>query len=108
MRNGERAMATPKDIVEKLDEARRISLTFESHLNQLTNEVATLLPAVNAVKALLKKGGFDKEHTLEDNVKLLIDHHTKLVAENTQLRAKISDRESLLEQLRKVVLEEDA
>jgi predicted AAA+ superfamily ATPase len=97
-------MATPKDIIKKLDEATKIALTFDSHLNQLINEVGRLLPTHNAMVVLLDKVGFDKEQQIEDNLKLLIDHHTSVVAENTILRKTITDRDALMEQLRRVVL----
>jgi hypothetical protein len=97
-------MATPKDIIKKLDEATKIALTFDSHLNQLINEVGRLLPTHNAMVVLLDKVGFGKEQQIEDNLKLLIDHHTSVVAENTILRKTITDRDALMEQLRRVVL----
>jgi len=98
-------MATPQDIIDKLEASLKVAHTFDAHLKKLINEVATYQPAVNAMKILLAKVGFDQEVQIEDNMKLLIDHHTALVAENTILRKTVEEREALMEQLREVVLE---
>jgi hypothetical protein len=101
----EHTMTTPKDIINKLEECIGIAKNYDDHINNLTQEVARLRPSHDAVEALLKKHGFSSEPIIEENLRLFVDHHTKLVAENTKLQRIISDRDELMEQLRKVVTE---
>ena len=93
-----------ENMIEHLEASIIIARNLESHIKHLANEVHTYQPAVHAMQALLTKVGFDKETAIEDNMKLLIDHHTDLVAENTRLNKTITDRDALMEQLKKVVL----
>jgi hypothetical protein len=97
-------MAEAKDIIPKLEECIKIALTLDEHHKKLVNIVAMLEPSHNVMKAMLKDVGFGNETTNEDNLRLLLDHHKDLVVENTGLRNKLNDQESLMEQLRKVVL----
>lgn len=96
-------MATPKDVISKLEAALKVAHTFDDHIKKLTQIVAITEPSVNAMQALLSKVGFDKEIQVEDNLKLLIDHHTALVAESTILHKEKEERDALLTELRKVV-----
>ena len=91
-------------MIEHLEASLVIAHNLEKHITYLANEVNTHQPAVNAMRALLAKVGFDKEQAIEDNMKLLIDHYTDMVAENTRLRTTITDRDALMERLREVVL----
>jgi len=98
-------MTTPKDIISKLQECIHIAQHYDEHIKALTQQVAHLEPSHNTVKALLMKVNFASETTNEDNLRMFIDHHTDLVAENTILKKKITDRDKLMEQLRKVVVD---
>lgn len=56
----------------------------------------------NGVKALLAKIGFSTKPTNRENFEKLIEHHTKLVAENTLLRRTIDKNAPLLEVVREI------
>ena len=99
-------MTQAKDIVPKLEACIKIAHAMENHNSRLINELALINPSHNTVKAQLLKVGFGHESTNEDNLKLLIDHQLALVAENTKLHKKLSDRDSLMEHLKEVVLKD--
>ncbi len=101
----ETTMTQAKDIVPKLEACIKIAHALENHNSRLVQELAVLGPSNNTVKAQLLQVGFGTEITNEDNLKLLLDHHTNLVAENTKLHKTITNRDSLMEQLRTVVME---
>lgn len=94
-------MTKPKDIIESLQKSINIASTFEAHINNLTQEVARLRPSYDACKALLDKHGFDKETTLEDNLRVFIDDYARMVAENTKMKKEME----LVEEFKKSVRE---
>lgn len=97
-------MADVKSMIIDLKEIIESILIMDKHNKHLTNELAIHEPSNNTVKAQLLNVGFGSEGTNEDNLKLLLDHHTNLVAENTRLHETINSRDALMEQLREVVL----
>lgn len=99
-------MTQAKDIVPKLEACIKIAHALENHNSRLINELAIHEPSNNTVRAQLIAVGFGSEKTNEDNLKLLLDHHTNLVAENTRLHEIITNRDALMEQLKKVVLQD--
>jgi len=98
-------MTEGKELVTIIKRCLELAQKLDDHTKKLVNELATLGPSHNTVKAQLLKVGFGSETTNEDNLRLLIDHHTTQVAENTRLNKIITDRDALMEQLREVVLE---
>ena len=98
-------MTEAKDIVSKLKDCIDIAHKLGEHNKKLVNALALHEPSNNTVRAQLIAAGFGVETTNEDNLKLLLDHHTNLVAENTRLHKIITDRDALMEQLREVVLD---
>ncbi len=98
-------MTEAKDIVGRLKECIDIAHKLGDHNKKLVQALALHEPSNNTVRAQLIAAGFGSESTNEDNLKLLLDHHTTLVAENTRLNKTITDRDALMEQLREVVLE---
>lgn len=98
-------MTEAKDIVGHLKTCIDIAQKLDDHIKKLVQELAIVGPSHNTIKAQLLNAGFGKELTNEDNLKLLLDHHTNLVAENTRLNKIITDRDALMEQLREVVLD---
>jgi hypothetical protein len=102
----ETTMAKVIDIVTGLEVVIDAIQKMEKHSTDLIKQLDHLLPSHNTVKAMLLKVGFSSETTNEDNLRLLIDHHTALVAENTKLHATINSREALMKQLREVVMKD--
>lgn len=98
-------MANSKKLIEGLKVCLALADQVDNHCKKLVNELTHLEPSHNTVKAQLANAGFSSETTNEDNLKLLLVHHTSLVAENTRLNKIITDRDALMEQLREVVLE---
>jgi len=98
-------MSEGKKITEMLQKCLNIAAIIDEHNKALIQTVAHLEPSHNAIAALLSGVGFDSETSNEDNLHLLITHHTKLVAENTALRKTLDSHGELIEKIREVANE---
>lgn len=99
-------MTTGKKLLECIQECLKYAEALENQTTKLIMALAEVEPSHNAVKAMLEKAGFADEATNEGNLKAFIDHHTRLVADNTAMTLKLEAEAELMKKIKEVVIDD--